>query len=91
MHGETLSWREALLRTYFDGALVLHRAGWCSRPISAKATRRREHALFSVTKSLVGTLAALAVHEAGSTRSSRWPSCCPSCARPPTATPPCAR
>lgn len=63
MHGESMSWREALLRTYFDGVLVLHRGRVVQEDYFGEGAPERGHALFSVTKSFVGTLAALAVHE----------------------------
>lgn len=63
MHGESMTWREALLRTYFDGILVLHRGRVVQEDYFGEGAPARGHALFSVTKSFVGTLAALAVHE----------------------------
>lgn len=63
MHGESMSWREALLRTYYDGILVLHRGRVVQEDYFGEGAPERGHALFSVTKSFVGTLAALAVHQ----------------------------
>ncbi|MGJ7511540.1 serine hydrolase domain-containing protein [Variovorax sp. GT1P44] len=63
MHGETLSWRQSLLRTYFDGVVVLHRGVLVFEDYFGEGARQREHAMFSVTKSLVGTMAATLVHD----------------------------
>ncbi len=63
MHGERLTWPQALLRTYFDGVVVLHRGAVVHEDYFGEGAPRREHALFSVTKSFVGLLAAMLVHE----------------------------
>jgi CubicO group peptidase (beta-lactamase class C family) len=63
LQGEAMTWGQALMRTYFDGVVVMHRGQVVYERYFGEGGPRREHILFSVTKSFVGTLAAILVHE----------------------------
>ncbi len=63
LQGEPMTWAQALLATYYDGVVVLHRGQVVYERYFGEGAPRREHILFSVTKSFVGTLAAMLVHD----------------------------
>jgi len=63
LHGISRSWAEALAETYTDGIVVLRR-GLCVYERYFGALRPElTHACFSITKSYVGLLAELLIHE----------------------------
>lgn len=61
--GEELSFAESLERNYTDGILVLHQGKIVYEKYFGALTPERPHIAMSVTKSFVGTLAALLAHE----------------------------
>ena len=61
--GETLNFGQMLTRTYTDGVLVLHRGSVVYEKYAGALTPERPHLAMSVTKSFVGTLAAILVAE----------------------------
>ena len=61
LQGEPMTWAQALLATYYDAVVVLHRGQVVYERYFGEGAPRREHILFSVTKSFVGTLAAMLV------------------------------
>jgi len=63
MGGEPMTFGEMLTRTYTDGILVLHRGNVLYEKYFGALTPERPHIAMSVTKSFVGTLAAILVAE----------------------------
>lgn len=63
MNGVSRTWSEALAKTWSDGVIVLHRGRVVSEQYFGDLAPQRPHILFSVTKSFVGTLAAMLVNE----------------------------
>jgi CubicO group peptidase (beta-lactamase class C family) len=63
MHGESMTWPESLMRTYFDGIVVMHRGAVVYEDYFGEGAPHRAHMLASVSKSFVGTVAAMLVHE----------------------------
>lgn len=63
MGGEPLNFGDMLARTYTDGILVLHRGNVVFEKYFGALTPERPHLGMSVTKSFVGTLAAILVAE----------------------------
>ena len=63
MGGESMTFGEMLTRTYTDGILVLHRGKVVYEKYFGALTPERPHIAMSVTKSFVGTLAAILVAE----------------------------
>ncbi len=61
--GEDLDFEQMLARTYTDGILVLHRGQVVLERYAGALTPERPHLAMSVTKSFVGTLAAILVAE----------------------------
>ncbi|WP_294260308.1 serine hydrolase [uncultured Comamonas sp.] len=61
--GEELSFAQALDRNYTDGILVMHKGRVIYEKYLGALEPQRPHLAMSVTKSLVGTLAALLAHE----------------------------
>ncbi len=61
--GEELSFGESLARNYTDGILVLHQGKVVYEKYFGELKPERPHIAMSVTKSFVGTLAALLAHE----------------------------
>ena len=61
--GEELTFGESLARNYTDGILVLHQGKVVYEKYFGALTPERPHIAMSVTKSFVGTLAALLAHE----------------------------
>ncbi len=61
--GESLDFGQMLARTYTDGILVLHRGQVVYEKYFGALTPERPHLAMSVTKSFVGTLAAMLVAE----------------------------
>ena len=61
--GETLNFGQMVTRTYTDGILVLHRGAVVYEKYAGALTPERPHLAMSVTKSFVGTLAAILVAE----------------------------
>ena len=57
--GETLNFSQMLTRTYTDGVLVLHKGHVVYEQYFGALTPERPHLVWSVTKSFVGTLAAM--------------------------------
>jgi len=58
-----MTWAQSLLANYTDGILVLHRGQVVYERYFGVLTPSRQHIAFSVTRSLVGTLAAALVAE----------------------------
>jgi CubicO group peptidase (beta-lactamase class C family) len=63
LQGQPMNWAQALLATYCDGVVVLHRGQVVYERYFGEGAPLREHILFSATKSFVGTLAAMLVHD----------------------------
>lgn len=61
--GEAMNFGEMAARTYADGILVLHRGAVVCEQYFGALTPERPHIAMSVTKSFVGTLAAILVAE----------------------------
>jgi CubicO group peptidase (beta-lactamase class C family) len=61
--GEELSFAQALDRNYTDGILVMHKGRVIYEKYLGALEPQRPHLAMSVTKSFVGTLAALLAHE----------------------------
>lgn len=61
--GEELSFAQALDRNYTDGILVMHKGRVVYEKYLGALEPQRPHLAMSVTKSFVGTLAALLAHE----------------------------
>ena len=59
MTGEALNFGQMITRTYTDGILVLHRGSVVYEKYAGALTPERPHLAMSVTKSFVGTLAAI--------------------------------
>jgi CubicO group peptidase (beta-lactamase class C family) len=57
------TWLEALAKTWTDGVIVMHRGKVVYEKYFGGTEPQRPHLLFSCTKSFVGTLAAMLVHE----------------------------
>lgn len=73
MQGCKRSWAESLFDTYTDGIVVLHRGRRVFERYLGALQPQRAHACFSVTKSYVGTLAAMLVHEGALDASQKIP------------------
>lgn len=58
---ERITWSKSLVRTYTDGIIVLHRGRVVYEKYFGVLTPDQPHAVFSITKSFVGTLAAAMV------------------------------
>ncbi len=58
-----VNWLESLALNYTDGIVVLHRGTIVYERYFGAGAQHRPHIAFSVTKSFVGTLAALLAHE----------------------------
>ena len=63
MDGKPATWAESLALNYTDGIVVLHRGRIVYERYSGALEPHRQHAAFSVTKSFVGLLAAMLVHD----------------------------
>lgn len=63
LDGRTLSWGEAFDANYTDGILVLHKGRVVYERYAGALTPEGRHIAYSVTKSFVGTLALLLIHE----------------------------
>jgi CubicO group peptidase (beta-lactamase class C family) len=63
MDGVERSWDEALAKTWSDGVIVLHRGRIVSEQYFGAGGPLQPHMLMSCTKSFVGLLAAMLVHE----------------------------
>lgn len=61
--GETLTWGEAFDAHYTDGIVVLHKGRIVYERYAGAFTPEGRHIAMSVTKSFVGTLAELLIHE----------------------------
>lgn len=61
MDGKAISFDDALQLTYTDGLLVLHKGQIVYEKYFGEGSAQRPHIAFSVTKSFVGTLAAILV------------------------------
>ena len=60
---EPLTWADSLIANYTDGIVVLHRGKIVFERYLGALTEDRPHICFSVTKSFIGTLAAMLVAE----------------------------
>ena len=58
-----MTWSEMLLSTYTDSVVVLHRGAIVYEKYSGAALDRLPHSCYSITKSFIGTLAAMLVNE----------------------------
>lgn len=63
MDGQPRTWAEALAKTWTDGVVVVHRGRIVYERYFGALSPERPHLAFSVTKSFVGTLAAMLVDE----------------------------
>jgi CubicO group peptidase (beta-lactamase class C family) len=63
MDGQERTWAEALAQTWSDGVVVVHRGRIVYERYFGALSAERPHMAFSVTKSFVGTLAAMLAHE----------------------------
>jgi CubicO group peptidase (beta-lactamase class C family) len=63
MHGEQRTWTQALEKTWTDGVLVMHRGRIIEEQYFGALQPERPHIAMSVTKSFVGTLAAMLAAE----------------------------
>jgi CubicO group peptidase (beta-lactamase class C family) len=63
MTGKTMTWAQSLARNYTDGILVLHQGKVIYEKYFGALEPRFPHSAFSITKSIVGTLATLQVIE----------------------------
>ncbi len=61
--GASVSWRQAFDLNYTDGLLVLHKGVIVQERYAGALSDTAEHIAFSVTKSFVGTLAAMLIGE----------------------------
>jgi CubicO group peptidase (beta-lactamase class C family) len=61
--GERLTLSEGLKRTYADGFIVLHKRCIVHESYAGEGAAHRPHICMSVTKSVVGTIAATLIHE----------------------------
>jgi CubicO group peptidase (beta-lactamase class C family) len=61
--GRTVTWAESLALNYTDGIIVLHKGHVVYEKYSGALDGHLPHSAFSVTKSLVGVLAAMLVNE----------------------------
>ena len=59
----TMSWDESMAANYTDGIIVLHNGKIVEERYFGVLTPEKQHTLFSVTKSFVGTLAATLIAE----------------------------
>jgi CubicO group peptidase (beta-lactamase class C family) len=63
MAGKPMTWGQSLARNYTDGILVMHKGKVVYEKYFGVLEPQKPHQAFSVTKSFVGTLAALLVEE----------------------------
>jgi len=63
MDGRTVTWRESLDLNFTDGILVLHKGKIVQERYFGALKPELTHLVFSVTKSFIGLLAAMMVHE----------------------------
>ncbi|MCS6766912.1 MAG: beta-lactamase family protein [Candidatus Protistobacter heckmanni] len=63
MTGASMNWTEALAKFYTDGILVMHKGKVVYEKYFGEGREDRQHIAMSVTKSFVGTLAAMLVAE----------------------------
>jgi CubicO group peptidase (beta-lactamase class C family) len=61
--GATMSWAQSLDANYTDGIVVLHRGRIVYERYFGALAEQRPHIAWSVTKSFVGTIAAMLVHQ----------------------------
>jgi CubicO group peptidase (beta-lactamase class C family) len=61
--GERLTLSESLKRTHADGFIVLHKGRIVHETYAGEGAAHRPHICMSVTKSVVGTIAATLIHE----------------------------
>lgn len=61
--GRETTWSEMLSATYTDSILVLHRGSIVYQRYFGAAMDRLPHSCYSITKSFIGTLAAILAHE----------------------------
>ena len=63
MDGQSRTWSEALAKTWSDGVVVVHRGRIVYERYFGELSPEKQHLAFSVTKSFVGTLAAMLAAE----------------------------
>lgn len=63
MNGASRTWKEMLALTYTDGVVVMHRGKIVYEKYIGALDTNGQHIAMSVTKSFVGTLASMLVHE----------------------------
>ena len=63
MNGRTLTWGQSLAENYTDGIVVLHRGKIIQERYFGALEPHLTHLAFSVTKSFVGLMAAMMVHD----------------------------
>lgn len=61
--GQPMTWTESLAANYTDGIVVLHRGNIVYERYFGALTADGQHIAHSVTKSFIGTLAAMLIHE----------------------------
>ena len=61
--GPRMTWAESLAANYTDGIVVLHRGKIVYEKYFGALTAQGQHIAHSVTKSFIGTLAAMLIHE----------------------------
>lgn len=61
--GKPMTWAQSLDANYTDGIVVLHRGRIVYETYRGALAEDRHHIAFSVTKSFIGTLAAMLIHE----------------------------
>lgn len=60
---EPMTWADSLIANYTDGIVILHRGRIVYEHYFGALTAERSHVAFSVTKSFIGTLAAMLIKE----------------------------
>lgn len=60
---DTMTWKESLDKNYTDGMLILHKGKIVYEDYFSVMNETKVHAVFSVTKSFVGTLAGILIAE----------------------------
>lgn len=63
LDGKSMTWKQSLGANYTDGIVVLHRGTIVYERYLGVFDASKQHSAFSVTKSFVGTLAAMLAHE----------------------------
>ncbi|MCX7983185.1 MAG: beta-lactamase family protein [Syntrophales bacterium] len=61
--GNTLDWRQSLALNYTDGILILHQGKIVYEKYFGALSREMPHISFSITKSIIGVLATMLIHQ----------------------------